>query len=335
MMYFCTLFDSNYISKGIALYLSIAKYTDDFVLYIMAMDRKCEEMLCKLNFAHVEVECIEDNMSSELEKAKSNRSRAEYCWTCGSYITDLFLHKYNLPEITYLDSDLMFFNCPQIIQDELREKNASVGLSPHFIHDTTFGKYCVQYVYFKNDKNGVEALRWWRNECLKWCYSKLEKGKYGDQKYLDYMPQMFDGVVDIENRGAGIARWNEMFYNFSENALTFKGELYPYIFFHYSGFNIKKDNKILSVIQNYYVSYDVMNYLVLPYVNLLRIVYSKYLEIEIDEISFRKSFGHFKGFLLFIKYNITRYKLGDAINRIVYLINYSKRYQPYSVRDQK
>ena len=30
MMNFCTLYDSNYISKGIALYLSIAKYTKDF-----------------------------------------------------------------------------------------------------------------------------------------------------------------------------------------------------------------------------------------------------------------------------------------------------------------
>lgn len=45
MLYYCTLFDSNYISKGIALYLSLERHTDDFLLYVMAMDRKCEKML--------------------------------------------------------------------------------------------------------------------------------------------------------------------------------------------------------------------------------------------------------------------------------------------------
>ncbi len=335
MMYFCTLFDSNYISKGIALYLSIAKYTDDFVLYVMAMDRKCEQMLNNLNFNHVIVECIEDDISPELEKAKSNRSRAEYCWTCGSYITDLFLHKYNLPEITHLDSDLMFFNSPQIIQNELIEKKASVGLSPHFIHDTTFGKYCVQYVYFKNDKNGTEALRWWRNECLKWCYSKLEKGKYGDQKYLDYMSQMFDGVVDIENRGAGIARWNEMFYKFGDSFLSYKGKQYSYVFFHYSGYNIKSESNNLVVLQNYYLTSPVKRYFIKPYIELLKYIYDKYLNVKIDDVSYIRNYGNIKAIGLYMKFYISRYKWGDYINKIIYMVRYSKRKQPYSLRKDK
>lgn len=92
-----------------------------------------------------------------------------------------------LPEITYLDSDLMFFCSPKCVDNELKKANASVGLTPHFINNTIFGVYCVQYVYFKRDEDGEKCLNWWKNECLKWCYSKLEDGKYGDQKYLDYM----------------------------------------------------------------------------------------------------------------------------------------------------
>lgn len=56
MLYYCTLFDSNYISKGIALYLSLERHTDDFLLYVMAMDRKCEKMLKNMDFAHMHVE---------------------------------------------------------------------------------------------------------------------------------------------------------------------------------------------------------------------------------------------------------------------------------------
>jgi len=135
----------------------------------MAMNRKCEELLNSMNFEHMVVECIEDNMSEELAEAKSNRSIAEYFWTCGSYVTDLFLHKFKLPNITYLDSDLMFFSSPKVIFDELESKNASVGLSPHYVPHNATGKYCVQYVYFNNDKDGCKALKWWKDECLKWC----------------------------------------------------------------------------------------------------------------------------------------------------------------------
>lgn len=38
MMNFCTLFDSYYIHKGIALYLSLERVCDDFKLYVMAFD---------------------------------------------------------------------------------------------------------------------------------------------------------------------------------------------------------------------------------------------------------------------------------------------------------
>ena len=148
MMKFCTLFDSNYASKGIAMYLSIERHTENFVLYIMAMDRKCQRILDNCGFKHIIVECIEDINSSELKNAEGNRSRAEFCWTCASFFTGYFLHKYELPDITYLDSDLMFFSSPQVVFDELEKKDASVGLAPHFMDYPLFGKYCVQYVYF-------------------------------------------------------------------------------------------------------------------------------------------------------------------------------------------
>lgn len=225
MLYYCTLFDSNYISKGIALYLSLERHTDDFLLYVMAMDRKCEKMLKNMDFAHMHVECIEDIETGSLLEAKQNRSRAEYCWTCGSVVTEHFFRTRMLPEITYLDSDLMFFCSPKCVDNELKKANASVGLTPHFINNTIFGVYCVQYVYFKRDEDGEKCLNWWKNECLKWCYSKLEDGKYGDQKYLDYMKNMFSNVYAIENRGVGIANWNieQYDYHFNEGFLIHQG----------------------------------------------------------------------------------------------------------------
>lgn len=334
MMNFCTLYDSNYISKGIALYLSIAKYTDDFTMYVMAMDRKCEEMLTQMNFAHIKVECIEDNMTDALLQAKGNRSRAEYCWTCGSFVTHCFLTKYYLSDITYLDSDLMFFCSPQVIFDELTAKNASVGLSPHFIPYNATGKYCVQYCYFKNDKNGLAALTWWKDECLKWCYSQIEDGKYGDQMYLEQMPKLFGNVYDIENRGTGMAYWNEFNYKFTEDAVVYKGRKYPFVFFHYSGFNISwRDNKVV-IKECYPVKASLRTNLVYPYVDLIKNVYHCYLNQETTSIEYIKDYG----IGTFVRNKIENFfKKIKPFNKLkAYLLikKYTKRHSPYSEKKQ-
>ena len=281
MMNFCTLFDSNYASKGIALYLSLERQSEDFVLYVMGMDRKCHEMLTAIGFKHMIVECIDDIVSPELEKAKGNRSRAEFCWTCGAYFTDYFLHKYNLSDITYLDSDLMFFNSPKVVIDELNGKNASVGLAPHFTKYPLFGKYCVQFVYFKNDDSGTKCLKWWRDECLKWCYCKMEDGKYADQKYLDYFEDQFDNVIAIENHGVGIANWNMDHYMYSNGSVSYNNRTWPIVFFHYAGFSISVANGVLNLKHTMYLSKPILDIFVYPYINILREVYSDYLHTPI------------------------------------------------------
>ena len=284
MMNFCTLFDSNYISKGIALFLSIEKYTKDFTFYVMAMDRKCQELLNTIGFEGLIVDCIEDINDLELMRAKGNRSRVEFCWTCGSYTTDYFMHKYDLLDITYLDSDLMFFCSPRVVFDELERKNASVGLAPHFTNNPLFGRYCVQYVYFKNDEDGRDCLRWWKDNCLKWCYAKAEDGKFGDQKYLDYFSEKFNHVCDIENRGVGIAYWNMNHNRYVEGKVIYKNEEWPQVFFHYSGFNVSVNNGEMVFKHTMYLTPSVFKTFVAPYMELMKEVFSRYLSTPINRV---------------------------------------------------
>ena len=79
---FCTLFDSNYLDKGLALYWSMRKHIADFKLYIFAFDDKCYEVLSDLNLENVIVIPVGDIMTAELQKLQTERTRAEFCWTC-------------------------------------------------------------------------------------------------------------------------------------------------------------------------------------------------------------------------------------------------------------
>ncbi len=278
MMNFCTLFDSYYIHKGIALYLSLEKVSDDFHLYVMAFDRDSYNKLTSIGFKHMTVECWEDFEVGRILEIKNERTRAEYCWSCGPSVIYHFLTYYNLQSITYLDSDLYFMGNPQIAFAEIGNK--SVAITEQGISEKSaklYGKYCVQFMYFKNDTDGLAALTWWRDACLDWCYQRFERDKYGDQKYLDQFPVKFNNVHIMQNYGVGIAPWNMYRYTYNNNTLKYEGKQYPCVFFHMHGFKCEfNGDKLILRSYDQAFTQEVKDAFINDYAELTRELLNKY-----------------------------------------------------------
>ena len=81
MMTFCTLFDSVYMSRGMAMYRSLCRQCENFHLYIFAFDDYCYDFFLCNNFKNVTVISLSEFEDQELLIAKENRTRGEYCWT--------------------------------------------------------------------------------------------------------------------------------------------------------------------------------------------------------------------------------------------------------------
>lgn len=254
---FCTLFDSYYLTRGLALYDSLSSNIVDFTLYIFAFDDRCFNILKELNLENASIIQLHEFEDEKLLSVKPHRTVAEYCWTSTASTIFFCIKKYNLDHCTYLDADIYFFCSPEKIFEELGE--SSIGITPHrfstrFKSSEVLGKYCVQFVYFRNDKNGMEALIWWRDKCLEWCFAKMEENRYGDQKYLDYFPSLFKGVKVIENLGAGLAPWNiknylyklidETLYIIQHDDIQNAKQL---IFYHYQGLGFSRQNDKIIV----------------------------------------------------------------------------------------
>ena len=94
MLTFCTLFDSNYLDKGLVLQESLEKVIPDYKLYILAMDKQCESILKQLQLNHVVVISQEEFEDEELREIRKERSRAEYCWTCSASLIDYIFETY-------------------------------------------------------------------------------------------------------------------------------------------------------------------------------------------------------------------------------------------------
>lgn len=255
---YCTVFDSNYIDKGLAMYYSLNRFAKNYSLYIFAFDEAAFEILNKKNLPNVCVLQEKELLDEETQRAKENRTRAEWCWTCSALSVDWLFRKYDLDNCVYIDSDLYFFSDPSIITEELVKSKKSVLITEHrffpclenriILH--MYGKYCVQFNAFINNSDGREVLSWWKEQCLRDCSGNKSYEVYGDQKYQDEFPKRFKCVYVMENQGGGLAPWNISQYRIDEKEDTLTvinkatGEKARAVFYHFQGFEILSGDMI-------------------------------------------------------------------------------------------
>lgn len=246
---FCTIFDSNYIDKGLVLYDSMTMHMQDFKLYVFAFDKRCEEILKNEHLEKMIVVGLDEFETKELLSVKGERTKAEYCWTCSSWSIKHVLDHYHEDMCTYIDADMMFFSDPQCVFDEMKNRKCSSIIVPHRFetieeekkaHDTV-GSYCVEFNTFVNDENGMEALNWWASKCLEWCFYAVPGTTewYGDQKYLNIFPEKFKGVMVCNHFGVGLAPWNTKMVDIAEYKelpsimVKSTGEVFPVVLYHF------------------------------------------------------------------------------------------------------
>lgn len=253
---FCTLFDSNYMDKGLVMYESLERHTDDYTLYIFAFDERAYTYINSLNLPNVVVIEEKEIVNEKLSALKAQRTRAEYCWTCTSVVIEYVLDVLKCDNCTYLDSDIYFFDNPRILIDEMLENKKEVLITPHwfktdlenFLIEKIYGRYCVQFNTFLNTPESRKVLEWWKLRCEEECTAKSKWKTYGDQKYQNHFQTVSSKVHELEYRG-GMAPWNIGNYeleNLNTDQVLVKdkksGKEYSVVFYHFQGLKKIEDN---------------------------------------------------------------------------------------------
>lgn len=271
---FVTLFNSNYLSRGLTLYQSLEQHCPNFHLYVIAFDEATFDYFQKhpqKNLTAISLKQFEDE---KLLAIKSTRSAGEYCWTCTASTVLYCIKTFNLNHCVYIDADMQFYSNPQVLFDEWGDKSVLITehrYTPEYDQCEISGTYCVQFVGFKNDPDGLAALNYWREACIDWCYARAEDGKFGDQKYLDDWTSRFKNVHVLQHLGGGIAPWNIQQYEFKEeqNGITgteiSTGKTFPAVFFHFHGVKIFKDNISSLTGDKYEISDSAKKLFYIPY----------------------------------------------------------------------
>jgi hypothetical protein len=307
MLRFCTLFDIGYLTRGLVMYESLLRVCPNARLTVLAMDGSTHEILTRLNLPSIDVVSLEEFEDPELRRLRAERTHQEYCWTCTPAIIRFCLDRDQAEMCTYLDADIRFWSHPSALLDELENPGRrSVLITEHRFQDwndasASSGRFCVQFMAFRNDPAGRRILADWESSCRAWCFARHEDGKYGDQKYLDSWPERFrDDVQILEHQGGGLAPWNAGQYDAVE---TNQKELsvvdrrtsvsWPVVFFHFQGLRLHSSGR--AMLAAYPLSRSMRECIYRPYLSHLAAVARRYPGIEnaVSKANASEPFGLF------------------------------------------
>ena len=243
--HFVTLFDSHYLPLGLCLYRSLEEHARPFHLWIVAMDDACAEALTKLQLTHATVLRLAEVENDRVRGVKAERSVGEYCWTLTPFLpTIVFQRALDARRVTYLDADVFFFRPPHVLLDEFAASGKHVlitehAFAPEYAAAIRYGRFCVQFMTFRNTPPACRVLEWWQERCIEWCHSREEDGKFGDQKYLDDWPQRFAAEVHVlSHTERTLAPWNVA------HIARATGDLQP-VFYHFHSLKIVSRSRVV------------------------------------------------------------------------------------------
>ena len=260
---FVTFFDSLFLPQGLCLIESLTEINDfDFELWVICCDDKSFFYLEKLKINKVKLLKLSALEDENLRILKKERSLREYYWTITPY-TFFWVYELNksYKRITYIDADLYFLKSPVPIIDELKKSKKSFLLTKHSYlpeldQSSSSGIYCVQFLTAVLPE-AIPIIKHWRKQCDNWCFDRFYEGKYGDQKYMEELLNLFPKNIHIlQNESFTQAPWNIGKFEWS-NA----------IFFHFQGLRI--DKKYIVDFGYFRISNNIFKNIYKPYLKKL------------------------------------------------------------------
>jgi len=240
MEHYVTLFDGLFLPQGLALHMSMERHAGAYTLWILCMDEPAHDALQRLHLPNVRLMALADVENPQLLQVKPTRSRGEYCWTMTPFTPKMvFERDTSVQRVTYLDADLWFRQSPRAIFTELENSGKAVlitdhAYAPEFDQSHISGKFCVQFTTFVRERSEVVRERW-ADQCIDWCYARVEDGKFGDQMYLNEWPARFgDRVHVLQDKELVQGPWN--------TARFPPGEA---VAFHFHGLRLFRGGKVL------------------------------------------------------------------------------------------
>lgn len=214
----CTITTFSHLAQTFALKDSALSFCADVTFNVLVTDRDDVSHLKQDNTKFYSLIDIEKAYLASSVIKKYNNEKDKLRWCLKPVFLHFLLFDCGYSKAIYADNDIFFFNDYSFLFDDLDTND--VLLCPHwrctkpginkawFLVNFTDGFYNAGFLAANNKAS--EPLKWWAEACLFKCAKIYRKGLFDDQKYLDFMPLVFDNTGIIKHRGCNVAYWNQI-----------------------------------------------------------------------------------------------------------------------------
>jgi len=251
------------LPQGLAMINSLKDNTN-CIVWIICLDKKLYEFLKHKNFSYVKPIRLEDLEKNMKDNYRKGRKFIEYCWMLTPFSIKFILsNNPNIKELTYVDADVFFYKNISPIFDEFKQSSKDIYITESGFHKNydktkTSGRFCVQFLIFKNTHRAEIIRNEWEQRCIESTTIDLSKNIVGDQKYFDDLHIKYYSNFCVSK--------NLRFFQAPWTFNRFKPE--DAILYHFHSLRVLEDKiKLFSV---YNLEENIINKIYLPYIKVLK-----------------------------------------------------------------
>jgi hypothetical protein len=248
-----TVAAKNYLAQAKVLGQSLKKTNPNIDFYILLADEIEDYDLDTGEFKLVEAKTL--GIDSFYEMA-FKYNVIEYSTSIKPYYIDYLFKNNNYHKIIYLDPDMVVYTSLDYLFDKLDEYDAII--TPHITKPYTkyegaapeeellfVGIYNLGFFGIKRSSVGQSIIDWWKEKLLNQCYADKEDGLHVDQKWMDFLPALYDNKVGIiRHPGVNAAFWNMHERTFVDDGQSYTLDGEDLIIYHFSGLDVEDYDKI-------------------------------------------------------------------------------------------
>lgn len=195
-----TIVSNNYLHYANTLFESLTEHCPNVDLVLGLCDLKTAETDCPA--AH-DIIAINQLDIPQLGTFIYQYSILELNTAIKPYIIELLM-KRGYRKVIYFDPDIRVFRSLDEMLALLDRHNVLLtphltdilddGKTPTELQILQAGSYNLGYIALRTCEETLKLVKWWQDKLYKECVVDLPRNLFVDQKWMDLVPSMFDGV---------------------------------------------------------------------------------------------------------------------------------------------
>jgi hypothetical protein len=265
----------NYFPKIRLLFNSIKKYHPEWTTHLILADKRSQDFDID-NQILDEVVFIEDLNIPNYRAWIFEHNIVELSTAIKPFMFERFMSQAECKKVIFLDPDIVLFSRLDDIVQELDTFNMVLiphqaspessmeGIIDNEIGSLRYGVFNLGFLGVANTKVGRDFINWWSKRTYHFCKDDIPNGLFTDQKWINLVPALFDGVRINRSTRHDVANWNMPIRKLTKSKTgNYLVDGNPLGFYHFTGFDsgdhlvmLKKYNNYQGAVKDLYDWYS-------------------------------------------------------------------------------